>query len=533
MVRLPLTMSLWFLLTLPALADDVADFMDALGKAATGAIVAEAYLSACNAFYPNSQQARRDALAGWGHRVDLAGYDRFVDAAFKTMPDLAADLEENRVRAQALVDEDVATDGTACTDLRSALNDDAIFDIESPIRYLLRNADDFGIIVAEPDVDPPSDEIEFVPLITLSAQLAGKMEEIGSKAGAQNDRDLRQAREDHAEAWLEQRPALAIYGRIIAENSLREWRDDQQSAFFASCRSFADDGQEAAMARDIGQDRIVIGEVRWVRDAREGGELSLDDCRVLVHDPAEGALTTIADDSAGLMLRPLDYAEAYAGPGAGIALNDVDRVLYDAEFANRLDGFGNGYTQRDENIYVLLRDGTAYRHAWNFAFTDLNLGLSRQREPDRWFTWQDSGGVVTLTQTGGLDAGAEIDVSEARLLVPMPQGQTLDQTYYYLNVGMGGGRSDREYVFSADGQVRYSRTGFVAGNFGTSYIIVAGDSGDEVSTSAYAFDGFTLLIDGPEGQERHFVALIDGQNPERPEEIIIDGQVYWLQDDEE
>ncbi len=69
------------------------------------------------------------------------------------------------------------------------------------------------------------------------------------------------------------------------------------------------------------------------------------------------------------MLRPLDYAEAYGAPGAGIVLSDIDRVLYDAEFANRMDGFGNGYTQRDEDIYVLLRDGTAYRHAWNFAFS--------------------------------------------------------------------------------------------------------------------------------------------------------------------
>ena len=284
------------------------------------------------------------------------------------------------------------------------------------------------------------------------------------------------------------------------------------------------------MARDLGQDRIVVGEVRWVSDAREEGELSLDDCRVFVHDPAEVALTTIADDSAGLMLRPLDYAEAFAGPGAGIALSDVDRVLYDAEFANRMDGFGNGYTQRDEDIYVLLRDGTAYRHEWNFAFTDLDVDLSRQREPDRWFTWQDNDGTLTLTHTGGLDAGEEIDVSEARRLMPVPEGQRVDDTFYYLNVGMGGGRSDREYAFSTDGQLHYSRSGFVAGNFGTSYIIVAGNSGDEVSTASYEFDGYTLLIDG---QERHFVALIDGEDPGRPEEIIIDGQVHWLREDDQ
>lgn len=533
MVRLSLTVVLCGLLAVPALADDVDDFIDALGKAATGVIVADAYMSACQAPHPESLQGRRDALAGWGHRVNLTGYERFLDAAFGTMPDLADDLEENRLHAQALVDEDVARDGATCTDLRSALNDDAMFDIGDPIRYLLRNAKNFGIVVAEADVVAHSGDTPVVPLITLSAQLAGKMDEIGSKVGARDDRDLRRAREAHAEAWLAQRPALAIYGRIIGENSLREWRGDQQSAFSASCHSFADDAQDALMARDLGQERIVVGEVRWVRDAREGGEVSFDDCRVFEHDPAQVAPTTIADDSTGLMLRPLDYAEAFAGPAAGIAPSDVDRVLYDAEFANRMDGFGNGYTQRNEAIYVLLRDGTAYHHKWNFAFTDLDVERSRQREPDRWFTWQDSGGAVTLTQTDGLDAGAEIDVSEARLLVPMPQRQKLDQTYYYLNVGMGGGRSDREYAFSADGQLRYSRSGFVAGNFGTSYIIVAGKTGDAVSTSAYSFDGYTLLIDGPEGQERHFVALIDGQDLRQPEEIIIDGQVYWQREDDQ
>lgn len=532
MVRLPLALLSCALLATPVVADETSDFMDALGKAATGAIVAEAYRVACEVQDPGGQQARRDALAGWGYKVDLPGYYRFLDAAFGTMPDLESDLEDNRARAQALVDADVAEDDAPCSDLRAALNDSAIFDIAASIRYLLRNADDFGIAVAKAPVPPGTDEIEVVPLIALSAQLAVKMDEIGSKTGAQADRDLREARQAHAETGLEQRPALVIYGRVTGGDSLRDWRNDQQSTFLATCRSFADEDHEAAMARDIGENRIVVGGIRWVREDREGGELGLNDCRIFVRDPAEVALATVDDETAGLMLRPLEYEEAFAGPGAGMAMGDIDRVLYDAEFSNRMDGFGNGYTQRDEDIYVLLRDGTAYRHEWNFAFTDLDVALSRQREPDRWFTWQDSWGAITLTQSGGIDQGTQIDVTDARRLAPVPAGQNLDQTYYYLNVGMGGGRSDREYAFSPDGQVQYSRSGFVAGNFGTSYIIVAGSSDDDTVTSAYAFDGYTMLIDGPQGQERHFVARIDGQDAARPEEIIIDGQVHWLREDD-
>lgn len=511
-----------------AQADDVADFSDALGKAATGALLADAYMAVCDAEDPESTEARRDAMAGWSHRVDLPGYERFLAAAEKRLPDLIKSLNEQVEVAHRAVAEEVASDPSGCAAFPQQLGAEQ-FDIERAIRYLLRNAEDFGIEVAEAPVGPLDEEIEVVPLAMLSAQLDAKMAEIGSKTGAWTNRDLRGAREEHAQAWLEQRPAVIVYGRVTDEAELREWRGDQQSSFAARCQSFEGDSEESAMAEALGEDRIVVGAIRWIRDDREGGVVALNDCRVFTHDPAEAELASMEDDSAGLMLRPPEFAEAFAGPGEGISMGEIDRVLYDADFQNRIDGFGNGYTDRREDIYVLLRDGTAYRHEWNFAFTDLDVPLSRQREPDNWFTWRDSWGSVTLIQTGGLDAGTELDLSKARKLMPVPSGQKLDSAYYYLNVGMGGGRSDREYVFSADGQVEHTRGGFFAGNFGTSYIIVSGDS--DTATSRYSFDGYTLLIEGPDGPERHFVALIEGQDTGRPEEIIIDGQVHWLRKD--
>jgi hypothetical protein len=519
------------LLTAPAIGDDAADFNAALGRAATGAILANAYLVACAKEVPDQAQAQRDAAAGWAHRVDLAGYYRLLDGAMASAPGLQDDLAENAERAQGIVDHEVALDAAPCHDLRSALADSEVFDIASDIRYLLRNADDFGIAVAEPAHDPIVDSAEVLPLARLSAQIAAKMDEIGSKDSAREDRDLREAREEHATEWLEQSAALAIFGRVVADDELREWRGDQQSSFLARCASFAAETHEAAMAADIGEDTVISGTIRWLREDRIGGVVSLNDCRVLGESSDAADLVNIDDDSPGLMLRPPAYEEAYAGPGQGIAMRDVDRVLYDAEFSNRLDGFGNGYTDRREDIYVLLRDGTAYRHEWNFAFTDLNLALSREREPDRWFSWNDSWGTVTLTQTGGLDEGETVALSKARQLAPVPEGQRLEATYYYLNVGMGGGRSDRDYAFSANGQVVHTRGGFVAGSFGTSYIIAVGE--DDVTQSTYRFDGFTLLIDGPEGQERHFVALLDGGDADKPEEVIIGGRVYWLREGDE
>lgn len=512
-----------------ASADDAAALTEALNKAATGAVLAEAYMAVCGQHDPQSAQARRDAMAGWSYRVDLPGYYRFLAAAAEPLPDLANSLDEHAETARQAVEAEITAGRAPCAGFPDELTGEK-FDIERAIRDLLRNAGDFGIAVADAPVLPKTEDIEVVPLVMLSAQLAAKMDEVGSKSGAAQNRDLRAAREHHARAWLEQRMALVIYGRVTGDNELREWRDDRQSAFVATCHSFADEEHEARMADGLGENRIVAARMRWISDERQGGTLALNDCRVFTHDPAQAELAQIADDSAGLMLRPLEYDEAFAGPGAGIATGDIDRVLYDAEFQNRIDGFGNGYIQRREDIYVLLRDGTAYRHEWNFAFTDLDVALSHEREPERWFAWRESWGSLTLTQTGGLDAGTEIDLSDARRLMPAPQGQRLGSTYYYLNVGMGGGRSDRDYAFALDGQVVHRRGGFVAGNFGTSYIIATG--GDEVTASNYTFDGYTLLIDGPEGQERHFTALVEGQDANRPEEIIIDGQVHWLREDD-
>src|SRR5690606_25541831 len=221
------------------------------------------YMTACDAHDPDSTQSRRDAFAGWAHRVDLAGYKRLLAGAAEPLPGVVADLEQHAETVGEEVDKDVREDRSTCTDFKDELGAE-IFDIERPISYLLRNADDFGITLAEIPVEPVSDEIQVVPLASLSAQLAEKMDEIGSKAGAVTDRDLRAAREKHAEKWLSQRLVFAIYGRVTDDDTLREWRGDQQSSFHATCRSFADDDNEAQMAHAIGEERIIVGDVRWL-----------------------------------------------------------------------------------------------------------------------------------------------------------------------------------------------------------------------------------------------------------------------------
>ncbi len=98
------------LMSSPATGDDAAAFNTALGKAATGAILADAYLIACAGEVPDLRQAQQDAVAGWAHRVDLAGYRRLLEVAIANAPGLADELSDNTQRAQGIVDEDVARD---------------------------------------------------------------------------------------------------------------------------------------------------------------------------------------------------------------------------------------------------------------------------------------------------------------------------------------------------------------------------------------------------------------------------------------
>ncbi|WP_157959780.1 hypothetical protein [Devosia submarina] len=513
----------------PAQADDATEYAELMGNTVTSVTKARAIVDVCDESFPDGRVARSDFMAGWAHVVDLQAYDRVLAAAIAAYDGLGAELDAYAVSAREEVAIAIQADASPCHDLAQELNEE-MFDLASSIRSLVRDAEDFGIKLAEaPAPTFKAHELGVMPLATLWTRSLAVMEAVGTRVGAEDNRHLREAREEYLLRWLEAQGELHLRGRIVSKDELREWRGDWQSSLEASCSDFATEQDKDLFAAGLGTDVVITGSPRWVLEQRVGGIINLGDCRISNAKPtdAEPAI----DDSAGLMLRPLEFAEAFAGLNAGLAMDQVDRVLYAADFANRIDGFGNGYIDRQEDIYVLLRDGTAYRHEWDFAFTDLNVDLSRQREPERWFTWSDHWGKVMLVRTGGLDQGEEINLSEAQRLVPMPANQRLEGAFYYLQIASGGARSDREYVFSRDGTVTHTRGGFIAGNFAGSFItVVPGD--EEPQRLTYRFEDFTMIIDGRDGQERHFFAMIDGGDPAAPEELLIRGQVYWEREEE-
>ena len=502
-------------------ADPLAELSDSVTDLFSRAESARAHVRHCAELPDADRVALGDALAGWSHRNDAPGYDALLSALKDAAPGLAEQTTAAYAQIDAAVAQQVAAAPQLCAGLPERLKSDE-FALRSSLRDTRRIARELGVRPAEPV--PPRIEPDLAgavqPLAQFSGWASAAMTEIGSAPGAQADRALRNAREEHLLALLEPQGRLAFRGRVLSDSELREWQGEHQSSFAVSCRRFADKDGQQRMADLVGSTAVLTGKVYWVRDDAPGGMIGLRDCRIL--DPAEAGVPLADAGPVELEPRPPELAELLAAPGPRITPDKVERVLYTAEFSTRLDGAGNGYLDRQEHIWVLLRDGTAMRHDWPVPFGDLALDMSRAREPDRWFTWAEHGKNVVLTAADG----TTLELSDADRLLPMPEGGAISGRWAMTDIAIGGLRRDRSFDFAADGTLLHSSDSFVGGRVGTSFITSA--LGPEQETrSAYRFEGHALILTGPEGEERHFAARLADGDPAAPDDLIIDGRVYW------
>lgn len=527
-MRVRLAAGLLVLSLTGARASESEELVEHLGKTVGAFEAARLYGEECKRRDPDGTQRRKDILAAWRYENSGNDYERAMNGLVQRLPDLKRQIDAQSQRLAVLIAEDIAHSPEQCQAFDKLLEDEQ-FDVEYRVRRMLTLSRNLGIDIPDLAVSTPptltEEKPEVVRLAALSALLERKMDEIGSREGARKSAALRRARQDHAEAWLKSIGNQMVFGRVIDAGQLREWKGDRQSSFKVECRSFADDAVEVRMATSIGKDMVVAGTPRWVAVSEESSRIDLDRC--FLYSVEEIGLSFSADEAEdGLVPRPLSLEEAYAGPGRGVKAGDVDRVLYAVNFDTRMDGFGNGYVDRGEEIYVLLRDGTAYRHEWSFPFTDFAVDLSRQREPERWFHWTEEDGKVALRATSGTDRADVVDLSDALALRPWAS-PTLGGDYRYLQIGAGGVRRDRRFDFSADGTVVYSQGGFVAGNFGTSYMIVTGSDAPE-ATVRYRIEDYALVLVTPQGEERRFLAVPVAADGTPPDTLLIDGTAFWL-----
>lgn len=468
----------------------------------------------CSEREPQSTGQIDAGLAIWEQAQELRVFDALMAGLADRSDAVARELEMAKVEARRQIAPQLDDNPGECEAF--AAPSDEPGELRDAVRALALYAHNAGLR-PRPAAIPDTVKVRSVSeLSRYATQLMTLVAPAGTSAKVNRD-----AGEAFLEYYLDALGYVAVYGRIEDSGDIREWRGDYQSRYRLECGSFASRAQEELFSASAGREMIIVGEPGFAHIRDEYGTVRLNKCVAFEH---EGKIETSQVDPSdpAMMLRPLNMTEAFAGPMKGPQPDEIDRILYDASFDNRMDGFGNGYVDRREAIYVLLRAGTAFRHDWSFPVTDIDLDALKRREPEKVFAWHEEGDVAVLEAADGTETRLE----DATRLVPIGDGATLHDEYYYLQIAMAGRRSDRAYEFRSDGQVTYTSGGFVAGNFGSSYIIVSGAK-TGAQEGSYRFDDYALIVETTNGQERRFFAIGADQDPDRPEEVIIDGTVYW------
>lgn len=509
-------------------------------------VMAESVAEACDRRDPAGREARKAALEAWRSSQPLGPFEETL-RAMRSAPALQSLRRSMAGAAREQLDAQVAKSPEVCRNAKTLFTGPTL-QLAGKIAAFQRlaAAQTAGGPATGASASPPADATRRYTLAQISALVSTAMDTAGAKP-AERNRALEDARSKAGEAAFGRLGPVAVKGRAVRADRLREWRGEQQSTFEIRCRSFANDADQDRMKTSQGKDLLVSGALRWISEDRAGpeGSIALSECRVL---PAEGQAPGQASlpDKAGLMPRPMEPEEAFAGADRGIAPGDVDSVLYEASFTNRMDGFGNGYVDRNEDIYVLLDDGSAYLHTWPFPFTDLDVEQSKRREPARWFTWKSgwlSSGVTLTSSTGEART-----LDKPQRLKPLATGSTFRHDYYYLTVASGGARRDRGVSFRDDGTLTATRSSFVAANIGygggdvgvtgPGFAYSGGGAGGQGFVAAqgpkaeitgrYAIAPWSLTITAADGStERRFFARPENETGAPPDSVIIDGEVHW------
>jgi hypothetical protein len=310
----------------------------------------------CAVQNPQSADQIATGLASWEQAQEVRVFDALMAGLGKLSDGVGRQLENAKTEARRQVAPQLDENPDEC-DAFDATSDEPGA-LREAIRALALNAH-AAKIRPQPTVMPETVKVRSV---SEFSRYVAELMALVSPAG-RSDKDIPDAREDFLEYYLDALGYVAVYGRIEDSGDIREWLGDYQSRYRLKCGNFASSALKERFSASTGRDMIIVGVPGSAHVREEGGTVRLNKCWVFEH---EGKIETSQADPSdpALMLRPLQMSEAFAGPMEGPQPNEIDRILYDASFDSRMDGFGNGYVDRREAVYVLLRDGTAFRHDW-------------------------------------------------------------------------------------------------------------------------------------------------------------------------
>jgi hypothetical protein len=509
--------------------------------------ITEALAAQCDTLSPKSRASRQAALKAWRDANRIDAFEAAIVPIFARIPDSVASISALRDKAAARAKAETEKTPAICENFDALLREKtfAVGDQIAEILPMLAAAN-ARLAAGTPSAPPASGTITLYTIVQLSTAAEAAMTTVAS-ADAAKDRKIRETRERAGKAALEALGVIAVRANVVGRDDLREWRGDQQSTYRVSCRAFVDKQTEERFKGLEGSETTIAGKVTNFVASSGGGSIILAKCAF-----ADGAQLTKANlpESGGLALRPPNAQEANAGPGKGIQMRDVERIAYKSDVRMAIDGFGNLYSDRNEDTYILLKDGTAYDYPWRFPFTDLNVALVKHRAPGRWYRWRQEGKDLLLTATGGEHAGQTKTVSGTSPLTPFPPGALLDKAFKFLHVGMMGVRRERDWVFRRDGTLDLHKFNIVAGrtiagpNVGASGPGVAYSGGANASLVVggrpndqrlrYRIDGYVLELTADDGAvERHFIARFGDDKADDPHSLYIGGEMLWDRDKED
>jgi hypothetical protein len=209
----------------------------------------------------------------------------------------------------------------------------------------------------------------------------------------------------------------------------------------------------------------VNGQARWFRVTAAGNPALLERyksgfgaiVKLQAQAPAEATEPVAAASAARPQDRRAEVERAiHAGPGEGVKPEQIDTVLFSWAQVYRVTGL-----QYEETIYLLLKDGSAYRDL-TLPPQDLNAEAAHRLQSERWVSWRKSGGKYQVR--GARDA--DWRTLQAWPAVPGRHDERLAQTFshaWYASMGGLGGSAGRDsLVFRPDGrfeQIGYSSHG--------------------------------------------------------------------------
>ncbi|WP_342235869.1 hypothetical protein [Inquilinus sp. OTU3971] len=372
------------------------------------------------------------------------------------------------------------------------------------------------------------------------AQLSVVAKELFRRTPGAKDDD----KDDAVTAAMQQLGPIALAGHSDGDDRLQQWLPEKRSIWTASC-DFADEVEEKRFEQTKDKDVTVIGRISQVY-AFEVFKLS--DCRLL-DDPSRLARSDLPE-AGGLEYRPPDAAEVNAGPDKGLPAGQIEAMLFREQFQVGMNPTGGTFTDRNEESFLLLKDGTAYRYEFDYPPTDLDADQVRRRAPQDWSRWERPGDKYVMTAA----AGEKADLPSFTVLKPFPPDARLDRSYYYLNVFQGGVTRRIDLVFRPDGTFERHQggsffmqsmagTGPDGGSVGVAgggFAAVTNENGFSAmgalksrdSAGRYRLDGYTLQLMADDGTVTRLRIGVPGDDLVAPDTLNIGGTSYWDSEEE-